>query len=138
MVVMVWYLYLQLPVQSVPITTKVLRSIPTHGEVYSIQHYVIKCVSDLRQVVGFLCVRRFPPTIKLNAVNYSLLVYAGVTILYIVLFLCHWSVYFRRESFVFIFCFGQFTLRFLSVKKPFWFSEIYTFEFNSWNWNVSF
>jgi hypothetical protein len=63
MVVMVWYLYLQLPVQSVPITTKVLRSIPTHGEVYSIQHYVIKCVSDLRQVVGFLCVRRFPPTI---------------------------------------------------------------------------
>jgi hypothetical protein len=26
---------------------------PVHGEVYSIQHYVIKFVSDLRQVCGF-------------------------------------------------------------------------------------
>jgi hypothetical protein len=34
---------------------------PVHGEVYSIQHYVIKFVSDLRQVGGFL---RFPPPIK--------------------------------------------------------------------------
>jgi hypothetical protein len=31
-----------LPVQSVPIITKVVSSNPTHGEVYSIQHYVIK------------------------------------------------------------------------------------------------
>jgi hypothetical protein len=31
------------------------------GEVYSIQCYVIKFVSDLRQVVGFLQVLRFPP-----------------------------------------------------------------------------
>ena len=31
---------LQLPVQSVPITTKVVCSNPIHGEVYSIQHYV--------------------------------------------------------------------------------------------------
>ena len=38
----VWQLDLQLPVQSVPITTKVVSSNPTHGEVYSIQHYVIK------------------------------------------------------------------------------------------------
>ena len=28
-------------------TTKVVSSKPTHGEVYSIQHYVIKFVSDL-------------------------------------------------------------------------------------------
>jgi hypothetical protein len=27
---------------------------PAHDEVYSIQHYVIMCVSDLRQVSGFL------------------------------------------------------------------------------------
>ena len=33
--------------QSVPITTNVVSSIPAHGEVYSIQHYVIKFVSDL-------------------------------------------------------------------------------------------
>ena len=38
---------LQLPVQSVPITTKVVSSKPVCGEVYSIQHYVIKFVSDL-------------------------------------------------------------------------------------------
>ena len=38
---------------------KVLSSNPVHGEVYSIQHYVIKFVIDLRQVVGFLRVLRF-------------------------------------------------------------------------------
>ena len=31
-----------------PITTKVLSLNPVHGEVYSIQHYVIKFVSDLQ------------------------------------------------------------------------------------------
>ena len=51
------------PVQSVTITTKVVSSTPVHGEVYSIQHYVIKFVSDLRQVGGFL---RYPPP-KLSA-----------------------------------------------------------------------
>jgi len=50
--------------QSVPITTKVVSSNPVHGEVYLIQHYVIKFVSDLRQVSGFLWV---PPPIKLTA-----------------------------------------------------------------------
>ena len=39
---------LQLPVKSVPISTKVMSSNPVHGEVYSI-HYIIKFVSDLRQ-----------------------------------------------------------------------------------------
>jgi len=32
-----------------------------------VQHYVIKFVSDLRQVGGFLRVLRFPPPIKLTA-----------------------------------------------------------------------
>jgi hypothetical protein len=58
---------LQLHVQSVPITTKVLSSNSVQCEVYSIQHYVIKFVSDLRQVGGFLRVLRFPPPIKLTA-----------------------------------------------------------------------
>jgi hypothetical protein len=39
---------------------------PVHGEVYSMQHHVIKSVSDLRQVSGFLCVLWFPPAIKLT------------------------------------------------------------------------
>ena len=34
-----------------PTTTKVVSSNPVHGEVYSIQHYVIKFVSDLQQGV---------------------------------------------------------------------------------------
>ena len=36
---------------------------PAHSEVYLIQNYVIKLVSDLWQVSSFL---RFPPTIKLT------------------------------------------------------------------------
>ena len=41
-----------------------LSSNPVHGEVYSIQHFRIKLVSDLRQVSGFLQALRFPSTIK--------------------------------------------------------------------------
>jgi hypothetical protein len=40
-----------------------------HGEVYSIQHYVIKFVSDLRQVGGFLRVLRFSPKNKTDRHN---------------------------------------------------------------------
>ena len=36
-----------------PITTKVVSSNHVHDEVYSIQYYVIKFVSDLQQVGGF-------------------------------------------------------------------------------------
>ena len=50
--------------QSVPITTKVVSSNPEHDEVYSIQHYVIKFVSDLRQVGSFRQVLRFPSPVK--------------------------------------------------------------------------
>ena len=39
----------------------------TRGDVYLIQHYVIKFVSDLRQVGCFIRVLRFPPPIKLTA-----------------------------------------------------------------------
>ena len=63
----VWVLALLLRVQSMLITTKVVRSNPVQDEVYSIQHYVIKFVSDMRQICGFLRVLRFPPPIKLTA-----------------------------------------------------------------------
>jgi len=63
MVVIIWYLDLQLPIQSVPITINVVSLNP----VYSMQHYVIKFVSDLRQVGGFHWVLWFPPPIKLTA-----------------------------------------------------------------------
>ena len=39
---------------------------PTHDEVFSIQHYVIKPVRDFLQVGSFLWVLRFCPTIKLT------------------------------------------------------------------------
>jgi hypothetical protein len=39
--------------QSVPIITKVVSLNPVHDEVYLIQHYVIKFVSDLRRLVFF-------------------------------------------------------------------------------------
>ena len=67
MVVIVWWLDLQLPVQSVPITTKVVSLNPVHCEVYWIKLYVIKFVSDLRQDGGFLRVLLSPPPIKLTA-----------------------------------------------------------------------
>ena len=52
MVVIVWQLDLQLPVQPIPITTKVVSSNPSYGEVNSIKHYAIKFVSDLRTVLS--------------------------------------------------------------------------------------
>ena len=52
--------------QSVPITTNVVRSNTTHGKEYAIQHYVIKFVSYLEQVGGFLRVKRVSPTNKTN------------------------------------------------------------------------
>jgi hypothetical protein len=59
----------QAPVQSVPI----ISISPVHGDVHSIQHYVIKFVSDLRQVGGFLHVLLFPSPIKLTATVWNLL-----------------------------------------------------------------
>ena len=57
---------LQLPVQSVLITTKVMSSNLVHYEMYSIQHYRVKFVRDLRPVGGVLLVLRFSPPIKLT------------------------------------------------------------------------
>jgi hypothetical protein len=51
----------ELPMQSVPITINVSLNLTQ-----AIQHYVIKFVSDLRQVGGFLRELMFPPPIKLT------------------------------------------------------------------------
>ena len=64
MVMIVRKLDLQLLMQSVPITTKVVSLNPTHSQVYSIQHYVIKFVRNLQQVGGFFWVLQFPPPVK--------------------------------------------------------------------------
>ena len=48
MVVIVWLLDLQLTCAISAIITKVVSSNPIHGKVYSIQHYVIKFVSDMQ------------------------------------------------------------------------------------------
>jgi hypothetical protein len=46
-IVILWELDLQLPMQLVSITANVVSSNPAHGKVYSIQCYVIKFVRDL-------------------------------------------------------------------------------------------
>jgi len=38
-----------------------------HWSGWGVQHYVIKFISDLRQLGGFLMILRFPPPIKLIA-----------------------------------------------------------------------
>ena len=65
MVVIVWQLDLQLPEQSLPIsiTTKSREFKPSswRGSLDTTLPYVIKFVSDLRQVCDFIRVLRFPP-----------------------------------------------------------------------------
>jgi hypothetical protein len=61
-----WYLDLQLHIQSVSITTNVVSSNAAHGEVCTIQYYIIQLVSDIRNVFGFLQVLRYPLQIKLT------------------------------------------------------------------------
>ena len=51
----------------VMVRDNIVGSNRVHGEVYSIQHYVIKFVKDLRYDGGFLRVLRFTPPIKLTA-----------------------------------------------------------------------
>ena len=67
MIMIARQLNLQLPVQSVPITAKVVSSNSAHRELYSTEHYVIKFVSDMRQVGGFLPVLLRPPPVKLSS-----------------------------------------------------------------------
>ena len=52
---------LSLILGAVVLRTEIVSSNPAYGEVYSMQHYVIKFVSD------FFRVLQFPPTIKLTA-----------------------------------------------------------------------
>ena len=60
-VVIVCSLDLQLPMQSVPITTNVVTSNPAQARCNRYN------ISDLRQACGFLLILRFPPPIKLTA-----------------------------------------------------------------------
>jgi hypothetical protein len=75
-VVIVWYLALQLSMQSVPVTSNVVSSNPAHDQVYSIQHYVF--VSDFRQVGGFPRVLRFRTVCSLQWPNLSLPEFTGL------------------------------------------------------------
>ena len=79
--------------QSVPITTNVISN-HAHGEVYLMQHYVIKFVSDLHQVGSFLRVLRVSSTSKTDRHNIAgilLKVVVNTTILipkFVMLFYC--------------------------------------------------
>ena len=66
-VVSVWWLDLQLPMQSVPITTKAVSSNPVHDEVYSIQHYdTALCDKDCKWLVTD---RWFSPGTPVSSTN---------------------------------------------------------------------
>ena len=53
------------------ITTKVVSTNPDHDEVYSIQHYVIKFVSGLQQVGGFLIYNELLLKLELNTITWT-------------------------------------------------------------------
>ena len=59
MVVIIWQLDLQLS-----ICNQCILPLTLWVRIPLIQHYVIKFVSDLRQIGGFLRVLRFPPSVK--------------------------------------------------------------------------
>ena len=59
----------RMDLQPVPITTKDVSTNPAHGEVYSMQHYVIKFVNVLLQICGFLRVLRFSPGTPVSSGN---------------------------------------------------------------------
>ena len=77
---------LGLPVQSVPITIKVVSSNTARGKMYSIQHYVIKFVSDLLQVCGFLWVLQCPLLYNWNIVESGIKHYSPNPKMYNILF----------------------------------------------------
>ena len=66
MVIIVRKLDLQLTLQSVPISSKVVGSNPENGEMYSMQHYMLKFDIDLRQVGDFRRVLGFPTPVNLT------------------------------------------------------------------------
>jgi len=68
-VMIVWWLDLQLSMQSVPFITVVVSWRPAYGEVYSIQHYVIKFVSD---DITVILLKVALNTITLTVMNYFL------------------------------------------------------------------
>jgi hypothetical protein len=86
-----------------------------HDEVYFIQHYVIKFVSDLRQVSGFLLVLRFPSliynwNIVESGVNWFNEIYCLLSLAYQIYFL----------FFCFFFC-----TKISYMKDPFVWDKIY-------------
>ena len=58
---------IQLPMPSVTIISKVVVSIPAYGEVYSIQHYILKVIKDLNPRASILeaSTRTASPPIRL-------------------------------------------------------------------------
>jgi hypothetical protein len=86
---------------AVYITTTVVSLNPVHDEVYSIQHYVIKFVSDLRQLGFFLW---FPPPIKLTAARF--IYRKKESAFYVHLFICliNWEIIYLIICFWVLWC----------------------------------
>jgi hypothetical protein len=99
--------------QSVPITTNIVSSNPVHGEVYSIQHYVIKFVSDT-WTGRWLFVTYSPWHVKYSQFF--------ICILY---FVCLWifsSAYYYK---ILVFFFWHVNLFMVSRRQPFYMTTVY-------------
>jgi hypothetical protein len=73
-------------------TTSAISSNPANGEVYSIQHEMLKFVRDLRKVGGFLRVKRFYPQKKTDNLDITkILLKMALNIIIILLFCQVWK-----------------------------------------------
>jgi hypothetical protein len=89
-------------VQSVPITIKVVSSNPVHGDcvhLYLIQHYVIKFVSDLRQVGGTLTSNNSPYGVTSGFVLLWMVILLAITVV---------NILFQM---IFLFCYSKVVLQ---------------------------
>ena len=97
----VWYYYLLYTINLyVHVHVHVCCQNPVHGKVCSIQHYVMKFASDLRQVSGFLWVLRFPLSIKLTAWNICNLIWCCHFCNLIWLFCINLSLFIQFSNFM--------------------------------------
>ena len=110
--------YRMIPIQSLYITTKGMHSNPIHGEVFSIQYYVIKFVSDLRQVRGFLRVLRFSP--PLGKPWYKWFVAWSHAISHLSRWLLYGSLRAINLQPRFLFDFNRLIILFINFTKLFW------------------
>jgi len=104
-----------------------VHSIPAHGDVYSIQHYVIKFVSNLRHVSDFLQDTLVPSPIKLTGMITDIKQLQISVMLYF-LYLLFFHFITRVKTFF------NYQTPICHINQTFWFE----FDFDFWCFNATF